>query len=302
MGKIIRVLCAIIMMTLILLCMASTVLVLSPIALIQRIGWQSPIPFFCGWGFYLLRLVVTQGILGVKITYRDNEEQPQKSNDREVAIIIANHPTPVPILFATPSLMWNLGWRGCVGVVKSEFIKKWYLVWLGVPATLAGFALPIQRENRTHAVATLAAGVRRLPFGKRPFGIIIFPDGTRPTPAKIAQSWKKYTQSSGNPLQFTPFTHVLVPKARGLHTLITELQQHGHNLRVIDLTIGYNRELPSGLWQCLVTLCDVTLIVNRTDITEMVRHTALEELTVILLTRWAQKDAQLKEWARTSAP
>ncbi len=280
------------------------VLALSPLALVQRIGWQNPVPFLCGWGFHLLRLVVLEGLLGVKIRHRNGtgEYTPHRPREHEVTILIANHPV-LPVLFSTPSLVWDLGWRGYASVVKEEFVKRWYLAWLGIPATLAGFALPIKRENPAQAINEIAAGVRGLPFGRRPFGVIIFPDGTRPTPDKIRQSWEKYMKISGNPLHLTPFTHVLVPKARGLHKLFTELEKGGgRHVRVVDLTIGFDRELPAGFWQCLVALCDATLTVNRADITHRVRKTTEDMLAEILLQRWAEKDRRLKEWVQSNAP
>lgn len=299
----VRVVFAIVTAVTILFCTTSLVLFLSPLALLQRVGIQNPVPFVCGWGFRIFDLVSLRLCLDLYVQHRDGTGicAVHKARKREVLVIIANHPS-LAVIFATPSLVWDLGLRGCAAVIKAEFITKWYLAWLGIPATLAGFALPIRREQRNAALQALKKGVCRLPFGKRPFGIIIFPDGTRPTHNKISASWTRYVKQTDNPRGYSAFTQTLVPKALGLSQLLKQLHEAEHEIRVIDLTIGLSRPMPHTLWGDLTAMNGATLIVHRADITGQIRACrSLDELTILLMDRWSEKNRKIKEWAERSS-
>ncbi len=299
----IRALLAIVIAVVILTCTTSLVLLLSPLVLLQCIGIQNPVPFICGWGFRLFDLIVLRRILGVSVNKCNDMRSGIRSvYAHEIVLIIANHPS-LAVLFATPSLVWDLKLRGYAAVVKSEFIRRPLLAWLGIPATLAGFAIPINREQRSEALQALRNGVRRLPFGERPFGIVIFPDGSRPTSQKTQESWQRYVQRTGNPKNYDEFTQTLVPKALGLAELIGQLPATQHSLRIIDLTIGFDRHMPHDLLSNLVAMCNATLIVHRTDITVEVRSCQdSAELLKFLMDLWATKNQKLKEWAKPQLP
>ena len=141
---------------------------------------QNPVPRFCGFGFYLLHAVVFQGILGIRFNYSGTPIRPADSGD--AFIVISNHP-PLQLLFAVPACFWGVV-NTYAAVIKKEFLQ-FPLFWLGWPSVLAGMAVPIDRGDKSAAYEAISKYAERLPFGKRPFAVILFPDGSRPTPEKI---------------------------------------------------------------------------------------------------------------------
>jgi len=74
-----------------------------------------------------------------------------------------------------------------------------------------------------------------------PIWLMLFAEGTRVRPAKLERS-RRYAQEHG----LRPLRHVLFPRTKGFVATVQSL--HGYAEAVYDVTIGYERGVPT-LWQ-----------------------------------------------------
>jgi 1-acyl-sn-glycerol-3-phosphate acyltransferase len=120
-----------------------------------------------------------------------------------------------------------------------------------------------------------------------PMWLTSFPEGTRLTLDK-AKASQAYAAGKGLP----PFRHVLVPRTKGFVASVHGLR--GHVPAVYDLTIGYERGVPS-LWQYMKGYARrAHFHVRRYEMSALPHDD--EGLAQWLLNRFAEKDALLEDF------
>jgi 1-acyl-sn-glycerol-3-phosphate acyltransferase len=114
-------------------------------------------------------------------------------------------------------------------------ILGWFFRLLGFLAMARSFGRDVATiERQLHG---LAAQAKEGPLGR--YWLVIFPEGTRRTPAKVAES-QAYAAAHGLPT----LRRVLLPRVKGLQATLPLLR--GTASAVADVTIGYERETADG--------------------------------------------------------
>lgn len=171
---------------------------------------------------------------GMKYLY-SGDELPQE----EEAIVVANHQTMADVLplFALGIKQKRLS--------AMKYFAKEELKW--VPGVGGGLVfmemLLVSRNWERDAERVRRVFARQVQRKGQPFWLVIFPEGTRFTPAKLAQT-KKYARQTG----MDEPQHVLLPRPRGFAEAVCALR--GVVPAVYDLTFRYPPGLAT-LWDAL---------------------------------------------------
>jgi len=151
-------------------------------------------------------------------------------------IIISNHQSMADIL-----VIFDLAVRQKrVGDLK-WFIKdaiKWFP---GVGWGLLFLNSVFVKRDWNRDANRISKAFHGLISSKMPFYMVLFPEGTRIKPSKLAES-VKFTNKAG----LLPMNHVLFPRTKGFVATIKGLRQDIS--AVYDVTIRYNGDTPT-LWQ-----------------------------------------------------
>lgn len=248
------------------------------IAIIRMLLAVRPIQNFCDYlieGLYRWAVAVDtfwiKHIIGIEL---------------EVIGELSTHPAPVVICnhhnaFDIPIVQEIISGKGPL----LKFLIKKELVWMPIFGWVC-FLLDFPRLNRnkkkngrakdyaTVKAATEQHGIERR---KHSGALLIFPEGTRYTPAKAKR-------------QGSAYRHLMNPKSGGL-SIIQQYAAPGTPL--IDITIDYGQghlaRAEVSLWSCLYGVPE--------KITVHVSHYELSDITDIqswLNERWQQKDKLLK--------
>jgi 1-acyl-sn-glycerol-3-phosphate acyltransferase len=125
-----------------------------------------------------------------------------------------------------------------------------------------------------------------------PLWLMMFTEGTRVRPQKIARS-REYAEKHG----MKPLEHVLVPRTKGFVASVQSLR--GHVDAVYDLTVGYVGGVPT-LWQWIKGYVrKVHLDVRRFAVDTMPEDG--EALSDWLIKRFEEKDLRLDHFYRNGA-
>lgn len=130
---------------------------------------------------------------------------------------------------------------------------------------------------------TIAKVFERMKQADLPFWLLLFPEGARQTPSKLAES-RAHEARLGLP----PLGVLMLPRTRGFVATLSELSDRTR--AVYDLTIAYPGGTPT-LWDLLCGLVpSVHLHVRRFPIAELPRTEAELEASLF---GWREKDELL---------
>ncbi len=155
---------------------------------------------------------------------------------RENAIVVLNHQemADITVVFSVAR------WKGRVGDLK-WFVKDVLKYVPGVGWGMLFLDCPFIKRNWTADKDYIQGVFRNILKHEVPLWLMMFAEGTRVRPEKIARS-REYAEKLG----MTPLDHVLVPRTKGFVASVQSLR--GHVDAVYDLTIGYVGGVPT-LWQ-----------------------------------------------------
>ncbi len=206
---------------------------------------------------------------------------------RERVILLANHQQMADITY-----LFFLGQaRQRLGDMK-WFVKD-IIKWVpGVGWGMVFIDCLFVKRNWSSDRASIVATFRRILDGQVPLWLVLFPEGTRGTAAKIQRS-QEFARQRG----LTPLDHLLTPRTRGFIASVQGLRTHLH--AVYDVTIAYDDGVPT-LWQYIQGY-------NRRAHLHVVR-TAIEALpedeaalAEWLQQRWVDKDQRLAHFYQHGA-
>ncbi len=203
---------------------------------------------------------------------------------RENAIVIANHQQMPDITFL---MIWarqkeRLG--DLKFMVKEELRYVPGLGW-GLSFLDSIFVKRSWAEDRASVERTFARLVRE----RVPFWMVSYPEGTRASGEKIAES-RSYAQGAG----LRPLRHVLQPRTRGFAATVAGLRSVAD--AVYDVTIGYEQGVPT-LWQYIKGYARrAHLHARRFPIAEL--PATERELSAWLRSRFEEKDELLERFYR----
>jgi len=206
---------------------------------------------------------------------------------RENVMLLANHQQMADITF----LMF-LGLRQQrLGDMK-WFVKD-VLKWVpGVGWGMRYLDCFFVKRNWTEDKASIAATFAAILRYARPVWVVLFPEGTRVNPSKIARGQHRALAKGRFQLD-----HVLTPHTKGFTASIGGLRQHLN--AVYDVTIGYQDGVPS-LWQYIQGFGRLAHVhVRRHPIETLPLDET--ELTAWLQQRWHEKDARLARFYQRGA-
>jgi 1-acyl-sn-glycerol-3-phosphate acyltransferase len=219
---------------------------------------------------------------GVELVVTGDDVPP-----RENAIVVANHQQMPDITF----LMRLAQQKERLGDLK-WFVKRALKVVPGVGWGLSFLdALFVDRDwakDRASIERTFAHITRN----SVPLWLILFPEGTRITPEKLERA-RAWARERGRPAP----SHVLAPRTKGFAAAVQGLR--GHATAVYDVTIGYERGVPT-LWQYMRGFAPrAHSDVRRHPLDALPARD--DELAAWLLDRWQEKDARLAAFYETGA-
>lgn len=148
------------------------------------------------------------------------------------------------------------------------------------------------KRNWTEDRATIHRVFDKILKYRVPIWLMLFAEGTRVTPEKVARS-RAYAKKKGH----KPLDHLLLPRTKGFSATIEALR--GHLDAVYDVTIGYVDGVPT-LWQWIKgSVGKVYVHVRRYGIEEMPEQD--QALDSWLVARYEEKDALLEDYYRRGA-
>jgi 1-acyl-sn-glycerol-3-phosphate acyltransferase len=204
---------------------------------------------------------------------------------RENAIVVANHQQMPDITFL---MIWARQ-KDRLGDMK--WMVKDIVKWVpGVGWGMAFLDCVFVKRNWAADHASIERTFARLTGNAVPVWLLSFPEGTRVSADKVSRS-REYAAQEG----LQPLEHVLVPRTKGFVASVAGLR--GHAAAIYDVTIGYERGVPS-LWQYIKGFVPVAhLHVRRFPIAELPQDDAA--LATWLLHRFEEKDRLLEHFYRT---
>ncbi|MBI5533912.1 MAG: acyltransferase [Deltaproteobacteria bacterium] len=203
---------------------------------------------------------------------------------RENAIVVANHQqmTDITCMMAYAKTKDRLGDLKFFVKDPVKYVPGvgWGMWFLDCPFLKRDWA-----KDRASIEQTFSAFLRE----NIPMWLVSFPEGTRLTEEKLAKS-RQYAESQG----LAALQHVLLPRTKGFVASVQGLRTHVK--AVYDLTLGYERGLPS-LWQYIKGYARrFHLHVRRYAIDSLPEGEA--ELATWLIDRYREKDALLEAFYR----
>jgi 1-acyl-sn-glycerol-3-phosphate acyltransferase len=154
---------------------------------------------------------------------------------RENALVFSNHQSAIDIL-----LIWTWSMQ-CGAVAWIKWFAKDVLKYVpGVGWGLLFTNAVFLKRNWAKDASSIGATFAKLREGRLPTWLVIFPEGTRINPAKLATS-RAFAESKGLPV----LNNVLLPRGKGIHA---SLQGLGSGLScVYDVTIQFEGRIPSAI-------------------------------------------------------
>ncbi len=219
-------------------------------------------------------VIVSRHLSGVRIVV-SGDVIPQ----REDAIVIANHQQMPDIMVIMDFALR----KRRLGDLK--FFVKDVLKWVpGVGWGMLFLGCPYLKRDWSSDRSSIERTFRTLVDEHIPAWMVIFAEGTRVTPAKLARS-TDFAKRRG----WTPTRHVLIPRAKGFAAAVEGLRSHV--TAVYDFTIGYTGGVPTLRNYVSGAVQQVHLHVRRFAI-ESLPHTraAIEQW---VRDRFVEKDALL---------
>jgi 1-acyl-sn-glycerol-3-phosphate acyltransferase len=227
----------------------------------------------------------------VSLSERINDTHVRVSGDavppRENALVIANHQqmSDIPFLMIWARQKERLG--------DLKWMVKTSLKWVpGVGWGMAFLDCVFVDRDWLADRASIERTYSHLIAARVPMWMITFPEGTRITAEKLPAS-QAYAREHGLAVP----EHVLIPRVKGFVAAVRGLA--GHATAIYDVTIGYQRGVPT-LWQYIKGLAGVaSLHVRRYPLADL--PTDDGELARWLLQRFAEKDRLLDHFYRHGA-
>ena len=229
------------------------------------------------WGLCVL---VARFLNGTTIQVTGDDVPP-----RENAVVIVNHQQmpDITVIMDFALRKHRLG--------DLKFFVKDILKWLpGVGWGMLFLGCPYLKREWTRDRASIERTFHTLVSERIPTWMIIFAEGTRITPAKVARS-REYAVSRNLP----PPRHVLLPRPKGFVAAVEGLRDHVD--AVYDLTIGYVEGVPSLGQYITGAVKQVHLHVRRFAVETL--PDSEEDLGDWLRQRFQEKDERLDLFYRT---
>ncbi|ORZ32424.1 hypothetical protein BCR44DRAFT_116056 [Catenaria anguillulae PL171] len=173
--------------------------------------------------------------------------------------------------------------------------KYWPLFgWL---IRLAGFVF--LKRNWEQDQALISRRIAEWKAGNQAIWMVVYPEGTRQTPSKLAQS-QAWSKKHDKPM----LSNLLFPRTKGFVAILKQLRA-SHFTHVLDFTVAayhlptgtFNQVFPTGFdlfSKRLDTLWKFHVHVDQFDITDLPEEDAAVEAW--LIDRWVVKDKRLQEW------
>jgi 1-acyl-sn-glycerol-3-phosphate acyltransferase len=231
------------------------------------------------WGWCV---IASERLHGIRIVVT-GDDIPAAEN----AIVVANHQQMPDITFL---MIWA---RQKQRLGDMKWLVKDLIKWVpGVGWGMAFLDCVFVKRNWARDRASIEHAFSRLKRHRVPLWLLSFPEGTRLTPAKLAQS-RAHAEREGLP----PPEQVLVPRTKGFVAAVSGLADHV--AAVYDVTIGYVQGVPT-LWQYIKGYARVAhLHVRRSPLSSL--PTSEAALAQWLLRRFQEKDRLLQYFYRHGA-
>lgn len=232
------------------------------------------------WGCFLHHWCI-EWLLGV--SYRETGTIARADPD-EVVICICNHPSSVAAS-TVACFLWEHVAQDFYVIAKKEYKKDPFI---GAFLKLSRSVIFVDRSCR---LATAAAITDTLEGSMRKgTAILLFPDLSRPTKAKVFADRLKYAGKIEGLERWPP--HTLVPHPGALEAILEMFPDQ--KMRVVDMTIGCDRDDSSLLKWCFLSGAKLFLSVKQRFLSRMPR----EELVRMLNEEWKYKNIQIDNWKR----
>ena len=225
--------------------------------------------FFCATAIHATRICGNKNIM------------TGDSFRQENALLFSNHQTAVDIV-----LIWTMSLEAKTSSWVRWFAKDILKYVPGVGWGLMFTNTVFLKRNWAKDANSIAATFARLRDGKLPTWLMIFPEGTRATPTKLAAS-QAFAASKGLP----HFKHVLMPRSKGVHSSLQGLS--GSLTAVYDLTIQFDDKIPTALEYFTVGGFTSQVHIRRFDIKDV--PTRERDLNTWLINVFQEKDLRLAE-------
>lgn len=222
------------------------------------------------WGRSIL-LWCNEIIMG-KVFIAKPKKVPKPGND--LTLVICNHPRWEDI----PSLIGLLArWGYSASIVsKVENLKGATGFFVGKNFQKTGRGVFISQSGGTTSREELQRAI------KHTSAILIFPDKHRPTPQALERDRERFPNSG--------LTHLCVPRAGGVYSIIDAALNQGRTVKVINVTWHATPET-------IATACE--------DVTENVMASNASPQTLkpetavrsVLLTLWQEKEKFMKKYS-----
>jgi lysophosphatidic acid acyltransferase / lysophosphatidylinositol acyltransferase len=227
-----------------------------------------------------LLVFLTEGWGGIKL-----QECGELVPDDETCLVVINHRSDIDWIVGQSFGSRRLPMGG-LKVIMKDSAK--YVPVFGWMMYLAEFIF-IKRnwdQDKQHMTSALA----RMATYPRPFWFVIYAEGTRFDPSKVAKSQEFSQKEFG-----VTFKNVLCPRTRGFVEMVRALR--GHVPTVFDATMVFDRE-PSLLDLFTRRANTNAYIVNKTyKMSDLpLEDKALERW---LIDRWAEKEALIETFLKT---
>ncbi|MCP4679271.1 MAG: acyltransferase [Deltaproteobacteria bacterium] len=209
---------------------------------------------------------------------------PKKEN----VIVVSNHQQSPDITF----FFMLAKAKGRLGDLK-WFVKDTIKYVPGIGWGMLFIGCIFVKRNWTRDRASIEKTFAWINKGAVPFWIILFVEGTRLTPAKLAKS-HQYAESRNE----QPLRHLLLPRTKGFTSAVIGLRD-GHLDAVYDLTIGYTDGVPT-LSQYVAGVSKVAHFHVRRYVAADLPETE-EALSEWLMERFREKDRRLDAFYREGA-
>ena len=218
--------------------------------------------------------------------------------NREVALMFSNHVTAdFPLL----SLAARLGTLGSLKAVVKDTL--FYVPFFGMSMWLYDFFF--LRRDWGKDRKSIRERMKHLQSSGLPMQILIFPEGTRKTPAKVAESRSYAAQTANLP----ELRHVLIPRTKGFVELVSGLRDSGTASHVYDVTVAYSGWSKSEMgnldgpraWSIFFPSGPVAMHVHTKRYALSDLPSGREELANWCITSFQKKDKLLADFHKQSA-
>lgn len=221
-------------------------------------------------------------ILGFRLTL-SGDDVPASEN----AIVVSNH-QEMPDIHISWLLARRKGRAGDVKYFAKDSLK--YIPGLGWGMLFINCIFV--KRNWTRDRDTIRQTFQKVLSHRTPLWLILYAEGTRFKPEKLARS-RKFAERQG----LKPTRHIMPPRTRGFVATVIGLRDHAQ--AVYDFTIGYKVGVPT-LWQYAHGYAtELHLHVRRYPIGELPRED--EEIADWLFRLYEEKDQLLEYYYQHGA-